>query len=138
MNIKDEADMLNAGRDFSEGLTPGTLVFLNGDLGAGKTTFVRGVLRGLGHEGSVKSPTYNLVEPYAVGELAVFHFDLYRLNDAEELEYMGMRDYLNDKSICFVEWPNKGAGWLPEPDISIEIKINGTERELLMSNDKKL
>jgi len=130
--------MLNAGRDFSARLKPGTLIFLNGDLGAGKTTFVRGVLRGLGHKGSVKSPTYNLVEPYTVGERAVFHFDLYRLTDAEELEYMGMRDYLNDQSICFVEWPNKGAGWLPEPDMLIEIKINGTQRELLISNDKEL
>jgi len=138
MNIKDEQAMLNAGKVFSAQLKPGMLVFLKGDLGAGKTTFVRGVLRGLGHNGSVKSPTYNLVEPYEVEGLPVFHFDLYRLTDAEELEYMGIRDYLNDKTVCFIEWPNNGAGCLPKPDMLIEIKINGTERELLISNYKEL
>lgn len=136
MRIKDEQAMLDAGRDFALQLKAGMLIFLQGDLGAGKTTFVRGVLRGLGHEGSVKSPTYNLVEPYNVNGRAVFHFDLYRLTDGEELEYMGIRDYLNDQSICFVEWPDKAGGLLPEPDVLIEINIHQDERELLISSNK--
>ncbi len=133
MIIKDEQAMLDAGAKLALQLQPGMLVFLQGDLGAGKTTLVRGVLRGLGHHGAVKSPTYNLVEAYLINEQTLFHFDLYRLMDDEELEYMGMRDYLNKESICFIEWPDKGAGFLPEPDMLLEIKINGCQRELLIS-----
>ncbi|MEW5009674.1 tRNA (adenosine(37)-N6)-threonylcarbamoyltransferase complex ATPase subunit type 1 TsaE [Cycloclasticus sp. 46_83_sub15_T18] len=133
MIIKDEQAMLDAGAKLALQLQPGMLVFLQGDLGAGKTTLVRGVLRGLGHQGAVKSPTYNLVEAYLINEQTLFHFDLYRLMDDEELEYMGMRDYLNKESICFIEWPDKGAGFLPEPDMLLEIKINGCQRELLIS-----
>jgi len=125
--------MLEAGAKLALQLKPGMLVFLQGDLGAGKTTLVRGILRGLGHEGSVKSPTYNIVEPYTINDKAFFHFDLYRLMDVEELEYMGMRDYLNKDSICFIEWPDKGEGFLPKPDLLLDIKINGSQRELLVS-----
>jgi tRNA threonylcarbamoyladenosine biosynthesis protein TsaE len=134
MNIKDEEAMLAAGNKLAAQLKPGMVVFLVGNLGAGKTTLVRGILRGLGHSGAVKSPTYNIVEPYSINEQSVFHFDLYRLMDVEELEYMGIRDYLTDDSICFIEWPEKGDGLLPKPDIQIEIKINGSERELLVSS----
>jgi len=81
----------------------------------------------------VKSPTYNLVESYTINGLNVFHFDLYRLMGAEELEYMGIRDYLNAESICFIEWPEKGEGLLPSPDVRIDINIKGSERELLIS-----
>ncbi len=137
MNIKDEQAMLDAGKELASQLKSGMLVFLIGDLGAGKTTLVRGILCGLGHRGSVKSPTYNLVEPYVVEGQAVFHFDLYRIADAEELEYMGMRDYLNDDAICFIEWPDRGGGWLPRPDAVVEIKINGCQRELLISGNKE-
>lgn len=133
MNIKDEQAMLAAGTKLAAQLKPGTLVFLVGNLGAGKTTLVRGILRGLGYSGAVKSPTYNIVEPYNINDQAIFHFDLYRLMDVEELEYMGIRDYLTDDSICFIEWPDKGDGLLPKPDIQIEIKINGSERELLIN-----
>jgi len=133
MIIKDEQEMLAAGAKLALQLKPGMLVFLQGDLGAGKTTLVRGILRGLGHKGSVKSPTYNIVEPYTINDKAFFHFDLYRLMDVEELEYMGMRDYLNKDSICFIEWPDKGEGFLPEPDLLLDIKINGSQRELLVS-----
>jgi len=133
MIIKNEQEMLEAGGKLAQQLQPGMLVFLQGDLGAGKTTLVRGILRGLGHEGSVKSPTYNLVEPYTIKEQAFFHFDLYRLMDVEELEYMGMRDYLNKDSICFIEWPDKGEGFLPEPDLLLDIKIDGSQRELIVS-----
>lgn len=132
MIIENEYAMLAAGKELAAQLTPGTLVFLEGDLGAGKTTFVRGVLRAMGHTGAVKSPTYNLVEPYKVNGQELFHFDLYRLRDGEELEYMGMRDYLNLHSICFVEWPDRGEGLLPPPDVLVKIKINGDKRELII------
>tara|TARA_R110002095_G_scaffold2402_5_gene9791 strand:- start:414 stop:830 length:417 start_codon:yes stop_codon:yes gene_type:complete len=138
MNIKDEEAMLAAGNKLAAQLKSGMVVFLVGNLGAGKTTLVRGILRGLGHSGAVKSPTYNIVEPYSINEQSVFHFDLYRLMDVEELEYMGIRDYLTDDSICFIEWPEKGDGLLPKPDIQIEIKINGSERELLVSSSLEL
>ena len=133
MIINNEQEMLEAGAKLALQLKPGMLIFLQGDLGAGKTTLVRGILRGLGHQGSVKSPTYNLVEPYMINDEPFFHFDLYRVMDLEELEYMGMRDYINKDSICFIEWPDKGAGFLPEADLLIDIKIKGSQRELLVT-----
>ncbi len=138
MIIKDEQAMLAAGKELVAQLSPGMLVFLEGDLGAGKTTLVRGILNAMGHTGSVKSPTYNLVEPYTIKGQAIFHFDLYRLMDAEELEYMGIRDYFNEQSICFVEWPDNGKGLLPNPDVLIEIIINGDQRKLLISHPKTI
>lgn len=130
MNIKDEQAMLAVGMALAAQLKPGMLIFLNGDLGAGKTTLVRGILRGLGHSGAVKSPTYNIVEPYEINGTAVFHFDLYRLHDPEELEYMGVRDYINDNAICFIEWPDRGEGLLPAADLQIHIKIHQNERDI--------
>lgn len=98
------------------------LVCLRGDLGAGKTTFVRGLLGGAGQGGAIKSPTFSLVEPYELGSYKVFHFDFYRVQDPEELEYIGMRDYLAQPGLCLVEWPEKAGGFLPEADLDIMIE----------------
>jgi len=106
------------------------LVFLNGDLGAGKTTLTRGVLRAAGHKGAVKSPTYTLVEEYELATAKVFHFDLYRLKDPEELEWIGIRDYLEQNSLCFIEWPELGKGFIPSPDIEIFIRTEKDGRVL--------
>jgi tRNA threonylcarbamoyladenosine biosynthesis protein TsaE len=105
-------------------------VFLQGDLGAGKTTLVRGFMRASGYSGAVKSPTFTLIEEYQLVDRKIFHFDLYRLNDPQELEWIGIRDYFEQQAICFIEWPERGRGFLPEPDYSIELTVKGTSRQL--------
>jgi len=132
--LHDEAATLEAGREFSKKLHHGLTVYLHGNLGAGKTTFVRGVLQGLGHVGKVKSPTYTLVEPYSVSGFNVYHFDLYRFNDADEWDAAGFSEYFNDKSICLVEWPEKAGNLLPTASFDIKISIieNGRKLEAIV------
>jgi tRNA threonylcarbamoyladenosine biosynthesis protein TsaE len=119
--LEDEAATVAAGERLGAALNGGMTVFLEGQLGAGKTTLTRGVLRAFGFAGAVKSPTYTLVEPYETLAFPFYHFDLYRLGDPEELAYMGIRDYFDKTAVCLVEWPERGQGFLPEPDIRVEL-----------------
>ena len=109
---------------------PPLLITLSGDLGTGKTTMVRAFLRSLGIEGPIKSPTYSLVEPYQHKQLLLYHVDLYRLSDPEELELIGWRDYFAEDGIWLIEWPEKAQGMLPQVDLSCQLSISGEGRQL--------
>jgi len=126
--LPDEAATERLGERLAAGVGDGLLVFLHGQLGAGKTTLVRGFLHAWGHCGRVKSPTYTLVEPYSSARGELFHLDLYRLADAEELEWIGIRDLLDGQAVCLIEWPEQGAGILPEPDLHIDLQVQDDGR----------
>ncbi|KPU59573.1 tRNA threonylcarbamoyl adenosine modification protein YjeE [Pseudomonas fluorescens] len=128
--LADEQAMSDFGARIARITQGHGLIFLEGNLGMGKTTLSRGIIRGLGHAGAVKSPTFTLVEPYEIGDIRAFHFDLYRLVDPEELEFLGIRDYFEDDALCLIEWPKKGAGFLPKPDLTITISPQDSGRSL--------
>ncbi|WP_025732086.1 tRNA (adenosine(37)-N6)-threonylcarbamoyltransferase complex ATPase subunit type 1 TsaE [Carnimonas nigrificans] len=121
--LRDENAQIALGRALGHALDFNGCVFLEGELGAGKTTLTRGVLRGAGFNGAVKSPTYTLLEPYNIAERRIYHFDLYRLADPEELEFIGARDLFKEKGLYLVEWPSRGEGGLPAPDLRIHIDV---------------
>lgn len=128
--LATEQDTLDWGAALAPKLPKGAfVVYLKGDLGAGKTTLVRGLLRELGHSGPVKSPTYTLVESYDLSGRLVQHFDLYRMEHPEELEFIGAREYF-DQSLCLIEWPEKGEGWLPKPDLTLSLSVQGNARQI--------
>ena len=127
-SLPDEAATLALGGALARALQAGVVIFLQGDLGAGKTTFSRGLLAGLGHAGRVKSPTYTLVESYPLASLTVHHFDLYRFADPEEWDDAGFRDYFGQDTVCLVEWPDKAGDLLPVADLTLELEVSGQGR----------
>ena len=157
--LNDEEATLSFGRELALGLTTnnetskksfelsknqdveilGAVVYLAGDLGAGKTTLTRGIMRGFGYKGAVKSPTYTIIEPYEFVKSHIYHFDLYRLNDPMELEDIGFRDYLDPQTICLIEWPSKAENILPAVDYHLQLDIldNGRNVTILSATNDK-
>lgn len=129
--LQSEEETITLGGQLAKFVPHAITIFLHGELGAGKTTLVRGFLRGLGYQGIVKSPTFTLIESYQIARHHVYHFDLYRLHDPGELSYIGIRDYI-DCGICFVEWPSQGVGFLPLTDLDCYIDILPSGRQLHM------
>lgn len=146
ISVADEAELLAFGSQLAERLkaylqadpNAALTLYLNGELGAGKTTLTRSIVRAFGHQGNVKSPTYTLVEEYALPPFAIYHFDLYRLADPEELEFMGIRDYFRPQTLCLLEWASRGEGMIPAADLIIQIDYadQGRNIQLLPQNEK--
>ena len=130
--LKNELETLNAGREFAETLIKknrlSSVVFLFGDLGAGKTTFVRGALEGFGYVGNVKSPTYTLLEPYYLKSMEIFHFDLYRINDPQELDFLGFDEIIDGLGLKFIEWADRAITWLPSPSFNLHFKYEESSK----------
>jgi tRNA threonylcarbamoyladenosine biosynthesis protein TsaE len=129
-DLKDESETLRLAESMADHLCPGMNLYLKGELGAGKTTFVRGLLRGLGYQDKVKSPTYTLVESYSLEKFTIYHFDLYRFKDEHEWDDAGFREYFNKASVCVIEWPEKASHIIPEPDILIDLSHKSWGRHL--------
>jgi tRNA threonylcarbamoyladenosine biosynthesis protein TsaE len=130
MNLADESATVTLAQRLAARLRPGMVIYLHGDLGAGKTTLVRAVLNALGHTGRVKSPTFTLVEPYHIDGLDFRHFDLYRLHDEEEWEAAGFRDEFDGHNIFFIEWPEHAPGLIPQADLKIGFEILAQSRKV--------
>jgi tRNA threonylcarbamoyladenosine biosynthesis protein TsaE len=130
--LPDEAATLALGAALARALQPGLVVYLHGDLGAGKTALTRALLQAAGHQGTVKSPTYTLAEPYRVrldgAPVNVIHYDLYRMGSAEEFLDAGFREDFDGHNICIVEWPEKGEPVLPQPDVRVLLAVSGAGR----------
>ncbi len=133
--LPDVASPLALGAALSKALEPGLVVYLRGDLGAGKTTFARGVLRGLGYAGPVRSPTYTLVEVYAVSRLDLHHFDFYRFHDPREWIDAGFRESFNGRTVSLIEWPEKAGGLLPPADVEIALESHGEGRNAVLTSN---
>jgi tRNA threonylcarbamoyladenosine biosynthesis protein TsaE len=125
-----EADTLALGAALAPCLQPGMVIYLSGELGAGKTTLARGILSGLGHTGKVKSPSYALVEPYKLSRLYLYHFDFYRFTDPEEAADAGFREYFSADAVCLVEWPENAVGMLPRADLNVAISAADSGRQI--------
>jgi tRNA threonylcarbamoyladenosine biosynthesis protein TsaE len=128
ISLPGETDTHLLGVHIAPLLAPGMVIFLRGDLGAGKTSLARAVLRALGFGGKVKSPTYTLVELYTVSRLHLYHFDFYRFRDPQEWTEAGFREHFNEDSVCLVEWPDKAHGLLPAADLTVQLQIEGEGR----------
>ena len=123
---------MRAGMRIAAGARGGMVIALSGELGAGKTTLVRGILKGLGWSGIVKSPSYTLVEHYVISSLYFYHFDFYRFGDPDEWRYTGFAEYFRPDSICVIEWPERIGPWLPEIDLAARLQYSGTGRALAL------
>ncbi len=132
--IANEQQMQQLGASLCQVISAPCRINLKGNLGAGKTTFTRGFVRATGYEGMVKSPTYTLIEPYALSNFHLYHIDLYRLSDPEELEFLGIREMLEEDSVLIAEWPELGKGVLPAPDLELHIEYRGEGRAVGMSS----
>lgn len=131
--LNNEQETLDFGQRLATACDTSCIIFLEGDLGAGKTTLTRGFIQALGYKGTIKSPTYTLVETYQLDQQLLFHFDLYRLHDPNELEFIGIADYFMQPGIFLIEWPERGKGVLPPPDLTCYIQHRDQGRQLQTS-----
>ena len=136
--LTDEEDTLRFGDLVGEVCGGSGCIYLKGDLGTGKTTLCRAIVRHYGYQGAVKSPTFTLVEPYELAGYRIYHFDLYRLADPAELEFLGVDEYFSQDSLCLVEWPEKGGTYLPPADLVIELQVHNRGRKMKVSQRSEL
>lgn len=135
INLANESETLALGAKLAQLCPTPCIIYLQGELGAGKTTLVRGFLQSLGYRQTIKSPTYTLVESYEINDQTIFHFDLYRLRSSEEINDIAIRDYLKIPAIMLIEWPEKGSGYLPGPDLILHLQAQGLGRQLQITTN---